>query len=109
MLSILRLSSKSHWDVPVLVPHPSGKARVIRAYLSHPTPPQYTYDTAMRGHDEIRFWASYADGDSWIYDDSGVYGGASSDPAVIMGDLNADSNVSDSIFDPIGMWIWKRG
>lgn len=110
MLSVLRLSSKSHWDVPVLVPDPSGEgSRTIRAHLSHPTPPQYTHDTAMRGHDEIRFWASYADGDSWIRDDSGVFGGASREPAVIMGDLNADSRISDAIFDPVGMWLWQRG
>ena len=56
-LEVVRLSSKSHWDVPVQV----GKT-TIHVLASHPTPP--TFDAAedrngRRNHDEIRFWADY--------------------------------------------------
>jgi hypothetical protein len=51
------LSSKSHWDVPVLI-----DGRRVHLLASHPTPP--VFDGAedrngRRNHDEIRFWADY--------------------------------------------------
>ena len=54
--AILRLSSKSHWDVPIQV----ERNRTVHFLVSHPTPP--TFDgpedrNGRRNHDEIRFWA----------------------------------------------------
>jgi 3-phytase len=70
------LSSKSHWDVPVLI-----GGRRIHLLACHPTPP--VYDDAedrngRRNHDEIRFWADYVAGSgpsAYIYDDKGIRGG----------------------------------
>jgi 3-phytase len=96
-LAVLRLSSKSHWDVPIKV---NGKT--IHLLVSHPTPP--TFDGAedrngKRNHDEIRFWADYitpGKGD-YIYDDAGKTGGiAAGSNFVIMGDQNADPLDGDS-------------
>ena len=57
ILEVFRLSSKSHWDVPVRV----GR-KTVHVLASHPTPP--TFDgpedrNGTRNHDEIRFWADY--------------------------------------------------
>jgi 3-phytase/alkaline phosphatase D len=94
---IFRLSSKSHWDVPIRIGD-----RTIHFLVSHPTPP--TFDQAedrngCRNHDEIRFWADYVvpEKGDYIYDDNGVEGGLDSgDHFVIAGDLNADPNDGDS-------------
>lgn len=88
----LRLSSKSHWDVPVRV----GNG-VIHFLCSHPTPP--VFDGAedrngRRNHDEIRFWIDYLSGGEsagYIVDDHDRKGCLANDAAfVILGDLNAD-------------------
>jgi endonuclease/exonuclease/phosphatase family metal-dependent hydrolase len=88
-LSIYRLSSKSHWDVPVQV----GEKR-IHLLLSHPTPTGYDGPEDLNGrrnHDEIRMWAHYLDNDSVLVDDSGLRGGLpESESFIIAGDLNAD-------------------
>lgn len=87
-LDILRLSSKSHWDLPIQVG--SSKWHLL---LSHPTPQGFDGDedrNGRRNFDEIMFWAHYLDGSEAIYDDRGEKGGYSgSDPFVIAGDLNA--------------------
>ena len=96
--NILRLSSKSHWDVPVQV----GR-RTVHVLVSHPTPP--TFDgpedrNGTRNHDEIRFWAEYVGPGraNWIYDDEGVRGGLKpGSPFVIMGDQNSDPVDGDSV------------
>ncbi|MEP3480330.1 MAG: endonuclease/exonuclease/phosphatase family protein [Fuerstiella sp.] len=87
----LRLSSKSHWDVPINV-----DGSTLHVLASHPTPPAFDGPekrNGRRNHDEIRFWADYVTqgkGD-WITDDAGLTGGANlRDAFVIMGDLNAD-------------------
>lgn len=93
----LRLSSKSHWDVPIQV---NGKT--VHALVSHPTPP--VFDGAedrngKRNHDEIRFWADYITPGqgSYIYDDQGRKGGLTLGASfVIMGDQNADPFDGDS-------------
>lgn len=90
-LQMFRLSSKSHWDVPVEV-----GGHVLHLLASHPTPP--AFDGAedrngRRNHDEIRLWRDYLtpDANSWIQDDAGTSGGLPADAAfVILGDLNAD-------------------
>ena len=52
--AIMRLSSKSHWDVPVNVCN-----NTIHVLASHPTPPVFDGEedrNGKRNHDEIRFW-----------------------------------------------------
>lgn len=89
--SQLRLSSKSHWDVPVRTP-----LGVIHVLASHPTPPVFDGPedrNGARNHDEIRLWAEYlSPGDKpWLCDDRGRCGGLAGDAAfVILGDMNAD-------------------
>ncbi|WP_433161514.1 endonuclease/exonuclease/phosphatase family protein [Kribbella sp. CA-247076] len=98
-LDVFRLSSKSHWDLPIKV----GK-RTVHFLVSHPTPP--TFDGAedrngRRNHDEIRFWADYVQPgkrSSYIYDDKGRYGGLRPGSAfVIAGDQNSDPLDGDSV------------
>ena len=87
----LRLSSKSHWDVPVRTPQ-----GVVHMLVSHPTPPVFDGPekrNAARNHDEIRLWHEYLSNVSsdWLCDDAGRCGGL--DPSarfVILGDLNND-------------------
>jgi len=92
----MRLSSKSHWDVPILI----GKA-TVHLICSHPTPP--VFDGAEdrngnRNHDEIRMIADYISGNAdYLYDDKGETGGLAEDASfVIVGDLNADPFDGDS-------------
>jgi hypothetical protein len=97
-LDVFRLSSKSHWDVPVQI----GNA-VVHVLASHPTPPVFDGPedrNGRRNHDEIRLWADYLDPapSGYIYDDDGVHGGLESGSSfVIMGDLNSDPFDGDSI------------
>jgi predicted extracellular nuclease len=97
--AVLRLSSKSHWDIPIKV-----KGKLIHVLASHPTPPVFdgTEDrNGRRNHDEIRFWSDYISDAEYIYDDEGVTGGlAANQRFVIMGDLNADPNDGDSTGNP---------
>lgn len=87
----LRLSSKSHWDVPIETP-----AGTLHFLVSHPTPP--TFDgpedrNGARNADEIRLWREYiSPGDKpWLCDDAGHCGGLAEDARfVIAGDLNND-------------------
>ena len=56
-VEILRLSSKSHWDVPIRI---GGKT--VHFLVSHPTPPVFDGAEDRNGRrnlDEIRFWADY--------------------------------------------------
>lgn len=93
-----RLSSKSHWDVPIEV---NGKT--IHFLVAHPTPP--VFDKAedrngRRNHDEIRMLADYVTPGKahYLYDDQGVKGGLSADSHfVIAGDMNSDPNDGDSL------------
>lgn len=98
-LAVFRLSSKSHWDIPVEV----GR-NTLHVLASHPTPP--TFDSVedrngLRNHDEIRFWADYVQpgpGSDYIYDDEGARGGlAPGESFVILGDQNADPLDGDSV------------
>ena len=94
-LAGFRLSSKSHWDVPINI---GGK--VVHVLASHPTPPVFDGPedyNGTRNHDEIRFWKDYVNGATYIYDDRYQYGGlAAGESFVIMGDLNADPFDGDS-------------
>ena len=95
--AVLRLSSKSHWDVPIVV-----NGDTIHVLVSHPTPPVFDGPedrNGKRNHDEIRFWSDYITPTSsgYIYDDQGNRGGLDSQERfVIMGDQNADPYDGDS-------------
>ena len=85
----VRLSSKSHWDIPVTI---GGKKLHILAM--HPTPP--TFDgpedrNGKRNHDEIRLMADYLTPEraEYIYDDNGEKGGFAGQRFVLVGDFNA--------------------
>jgi len=97
-LAVFRLSSKSHWDIPIEV-----DGHVVHLLASHPTPP--TFDgsedrNGKRNHDEIRLWADYIDParDGYIYDDDGAMRGLGAGRRfVICGDQNADPVDGDSV------------
>lgn len=123
-LDVFRLSSKTHWDVPV-----NFKGYPIHILASHPTPP--TFDdpgsgnnwqegvdhNGRRNHDEIRFFADYIDPilDDYIYDDQQWIDSGNQLPAnpegglgankrfVIMGDQNADPVDGDATRNPINL------
>lgn len=100
--SQLRLSSKSHWDVPVKTPE-----GVVHALVSHPTPPVFDGPekrNAQRNGDELRLWQQYLSaGDKpWLCDDRGQCGGLAQDARfVILGDLNNDPVDGDGQHDAI--------
>jgi hypothetical protein len=97
-LDVFRLSSKSHWDVPIEINNGT-----VHFLVSHPTPP--VFDGAedrngTRNHDEIRFWADYIHPgrSGYIYDDEGHSGGLAADALfVVAGDQNSDPLDGDSI------------
>jgi hypothetical protein len=104
-LDVFRLSSKSHWDVPVSI-----DGRVVHFLVSHPTPPVFDDPPAFpagvdfngrRNFDEIRFWADYISPGArsfYIYDDEGRRGGLKPGSMfVIAGDQNSDPLDGDSI------------
>ena len=100
--SQLRLSSKSHWDVPVRTP-----AGLVHFLVSHPTPPVFDGPedrNGARNHDEIRLWRDYLSGNGadWLCDDRGRCGGLAADARfVIAGDLNNDPVDGDGHHDAI--------
>ncbi|CAN5118508.1 endonuclease/exonuclease/phosphatase family protein [soil metagenome] len=97
-LAVFRLSSKSHWDLPVRI----GQ-RTVHFLVSHPTPPVFDGPedrNGRRNHDEIRFWADYISPlkARYIYDDEGGRGGLPRGADfVIAGDQNSDPRDGDSI------------
>jgi hypothetical protein len=105
-LDVFRLSSKSHWDLPVLI-----NGQTVHFLASHPTPP--VFDGAedrngTRNADEIRFWEDYITpgANGYIYDDvegagAGSGGFVGGESFVIAGDLNNDPLDGDGIHDAI--------
>jgi hypothetical protein len=98
-LKVFRLSSKSHWDIPITV---DGK--VVHFLVSHPTPPVFDGPedrNGTRNFDEIRFWADYIKGGEkarYIYDDRGQTGGLKQGARfVVAGDQNSDPLDGDSV------------
>jgi endonuclease/exonuclease/phosphatase family metal-dependent hydrolase len=93
----LRLSSKSHWDLPVSTP--LGE---IHFLVSHPTPPVFDGPddhNGIRNRDEIRLWNEYISGAAlpWLCDDKGACGGlAQGARFIIAGDQNSDPHDGDS-------------
>lgn len=127
-LDVYRLSSKTHIDVPVIVPG-LGKVHLL---ASHPTPPVFDDGTAttypspsvvdwngLRNHDEIRFWADYIDPakSRYIYDDREWARAGDTTPTrrrgglrrnsrfVILGDQNADPLDGDATFNPADLLL----
>lgn len=106
--AVLRLSSKSHWDLPIKI----GRKETVHFLVSHPTPP--TFDgpedrNGTRNHDEIRFWADYVSGARYVYDDRGRTGGlAKGQTFVIAGDQNADPLDGDSVDSAIQQLLEHR-
>jgi hypothetical protein len=101
--AVFRLSSKSHWDLPIRI-----EDQTVHFLVSHPTPPVFDGPedrNGTRNADEIRFFADYVTpgrGD-YIYDDQGNTGGL--DPSalfVIAGDQNSDPFDGDSLRDQDG-------
>ncbi len=100
-LAVFRLSSKSHWDVPIDI-----DGEMVHVLCSHPTPPVFDGSedrNGRRNHDEIRLWADYITAaGSYIYDDEGLTGPLGDDQRfVIVGDQNADPVDGDSTDDAI--------
>ena len=98
-LQVLRLSSKSHWDIPIDV-----DGTIVHFLVSHPTPPVFDGPedrNGTRNFDEIRFWADYITPgrtSRYIYDDAGRAGGLKpGELFVIAGDQNSDPLDGDSI------------
>ncbi len=102
---VMRLSSKSHWDVPVQLPN----GAVLHLLCSHPTPPAFDgpeMRNKLRNHDEIRFWADYLNRSSYIVDDRGAAGGLAEGALfLIMGDQNADPDEGNSYQNPIQSFL----
>ena len=96
--AVFRLSSKSHWDLPVVI-----GGRVVHFLTSHPTPPVFDGPedrNGTRNFDEIRLWADYITpwASDYIYDDGGRRGGLKRGARfVIAGDQNSDPLDGDSI------------
>jgi hypothetical protein len=97
-LAEFRLSSKSHWDIPIDI-----RRKTVHFLTSHPTPPVFDDPPSFpagvdfngrRNHDEIRFWADYiqpGNQSRYIYDDKDTPGGlAPGSWFVIAGDQNSD-------------------
>ncbi|MGJ3252244.1 MAG: phytase [Elainellaceae cyanobacterium] len=107
-LDAFRLSSKSHWDIPIEI-----DGDIVHVLASHPTPPVFDDPpffpegvdfNGRRNHDEIRFWSDYVTPGqgAYIYDDEGNRGGLSlGERFVVMGDQNADPFDGDDTDDAI--------
>lgn len=83
-----RLSSRSHWDVPVVL----GGGGRLHLLAAGPTPPLYDGEersNKLRNRDELRLWARYLDGVP-LTDDAGVTAPAPEAPVVVLGDLAID-------------------
>jgi hypothetical protein len=99
----LRLSSKSHWDVPIDI-----DGRRLHLIASHPTPPVFDGPedrNGCRNHDEIRMLHDYVgagDRGAYLVDDRGRKGPIDARaPFVIVGDLNSDPVDGDGVASAI--------
>lgn len=98
-LEQVRLSSKSHWDIPIQLGH-----KQVHLLASHPTPPVFDGPedrNGKRNADEIRLWADYVSDpktSSYLYDDQGRRGGLKPGSRfVVAGDQNSDPRDGDSL------------
>lgn len=103
---VFRLSSKSHWDLPVQTP-----VGLVHFLTAHPTPPVFDGPedrNGLRNHDEIRMLADLVDPSrgQYLIDDAGKSGALPVKAKfVIAGDMNADPNDGDSSLDAIGQLL----
>ncbi len=84
----MRLSSKSHWDIPVILPNDQR----LHVLASHPTPPVFDGPedlNGLRNDAEIGFWVSYLDKQPQV-DDNGASKPFAGKYFVLLGDLNND-------------------
>lgn len=94
---IFRLSSKSHWDVPIKIDD-----KTVHFLVSHPTPPVFDEDedrNGRRNHDEIRLWADFVTPGKadYLVDDKGNKGGLpTGSHFIIAGDQNSDPSDGSS-------------
>lgn len=108
-VGVFRLSSKSHWDVPI-----QAGENMIHLLASHPTPPVFDGPedrNGRRNHDEIRLWADYIrpSRSNYLVDDHGQRGGlARGAHFVIAGDMNADPLDGDTVPGAIGQLLDQR-
>lgn len=89
---VFRLSSKSHWDVPIQI-----LGTTFHFLVSHPTPPVFDGNedrNGRRNHDEIRLWSDYLTPGAAGYLGGGLGPGTR---FVIAGDQNADPTRGDSV------------
>lgn len=89
----MRLSSKTHADVPIAVDD-----GVLHLVVAHPTPPLNDGPENLNGrrcHDEIRLLGDYVRGADYPVDDDGERGGLDPDARfVVAGDMNAEPGES---------------
>lgn len=109
---VFRLSSKSHWDLPLLLDAGDGEtapdaARRLHLLISHPTPPGFDGPedrNGRRNFDELRLWVEYLRPGVALPEDGGtgvdfVGPDGSRPPFVIVGDLNARPDTEESIYE----------
>ena len=102
----LRLSSKSHWDIPINV-----NGEIVHILASHPTPPVFDGPenrNGNRNHDEIRFWFDYINNEqgAYIYDDNHQKGALKPEQRfIIVGDQNASTVEGDAIMSKTSQGI----
>jgi hypothetical protein len=98
--AIFRLSSKSHWDVPLRI-----GSNTVHVLCAHPTPPIFDGPEDRNGRrtfDEIRLLADYIQGGeraSYIVDDRGNRGSLNPGALfVVLGDMNADPTKDKALY-----------
>ena len=97
-LDVFRLSSKSHWDLPI-----DDRGKIVHFLVSHPTPPVFDGPedrNGTRNHDEIRFWADYISPGRQRATSTTTRAAGGLKPGalfVIAGDQNSDPLDGDSI------------
>ena len=104
--ALRRLSSRSHWDLPVMLPH-GGRLHLLTA---GPTPPLYDgreRSNKLRNRDELRLWSLYLDGVA-LTDDAGLSAAAPADPVVVLGDFSVDPADGAGLRDGIGALLAHR-
>jgi len=87
-LDVVPLSSRAHWEAPVILPD----GRRLALLTAHPTPPLFDGPerlNVLRNRDEVLFWARYLDG-AELADDQGRVATAPGGPLVVLGDFNLD-------------------
>ncbi|MEZ6235256.1 MAG: hypothetical protein R3B68_13790 [Phycisphaerales bacterium] len=93
---VVRLSSKSHWDVPVRLPN----GAVLHVLCSHPTPPAFDGPEPPQRPAEPRrgpLLGRLCRGRLYVVDDAGGPAGCPRTNFVILGDQNLDAADSPDI------------